>query len=231
MVIGSPQKLRLCNPINLRLFGTGISRVETYKYLGVTLDSNLTWTAHTDELSKKMSSRIGLLKRVMPYLTRQIATLFFNTTISPLFDYCAVTWNSCNITASKKLQRLQNRAARVVLKSDNSLSSESALTQLNWSPLAQRRRFHFAIMLYKCLNNQTEGIDFDLIRHMDMHSYNTRRKEDFVLPKPKSNQLKKSFKYSATQIWNSLPVSLRNSKTLDIFKQDYKAIYFCWSTD
>ena len=127
MVIGSPQKLRLCSPINLILSGTDISRVETYKYLVVTSDSNLTWTVHTDELSKKVSSRIGMVRRVRPYLTWQMATFVYNTIISPLFDYCAVIWNSCNATASMKLQRLQNRAARVVPKADNSLPLEIAL--------------------------------------------------------------------------------------------------------
>ena len=86
-----------------------------------------------------------------------------------------------------KLQRLQNRAARVVLKADNSLPSEIALGELKWIPLAQKRRLHQAILIYQYLSNEVEGIDITLVRHMDIHGYNTRRKEDFLLPKPKSN--------------------------------------------
>ena len=146
-----------------------------------------------------------MLGRVRSNLTGQVATLVYNTTISPLFNYCAIVWNSCNATASMKLQRLQNRAVRVVLKADNSLPSEIALGELKWIPLAQRRRLHQAILIYQYLNNEVEGIDINLVRHMDIHGYNTRRKENFLLPKPKSNQLKKSFKYSALHTWNSMP--------------------------
>ena len=90
-----------------------------------------------------------------------------------------------------KLQRLQ-------------ITSETARNELNWIPLTARRQFHKAILMFKCLRKDTEGLDMNLVRHMDIYHYNTRRKEDFVPPKPRTNQLKRPFKYSAIQTWNSL---------------------------
>ena len=56
---------------------------------------------------------------------------------------------------------------------------------------------------------------------MDRHQHNTRRKEDSILPKPKTEQLKRTFRYSTAQIWNSSPVDIRKSETLNAFNRTY----------
>ena len=102
------------------------------------------------------------------------------------------------------------------------MPSEIARNELNWIPLSARRRFDKAILMFKCLRKDTEGLDMNLVCHMDIHHYNTRRKEDFVPPKPRTNQLKQSFKYSAIQTWNSLPPTLWQAESLSAFKHGYK---------
>ena len=114
IIIATPQKLRYCCPIDQRLNNHSIKQVETYKYLGV-IDCNLSWSPQIDKLCKKASSRIGILKRIVPYLSKSSASLVYNTTIAPVFDQCVVVWDSCGITSATKLQRMQNRAARIIL--------------------------------------------------------------------------------------------------------------------
>lgn len=226
MVDGSHQRLKLLPEINLRLDNTSIAKVDTYKYLGVVLDSNISWSAHTDYTCRKASSRIGLLKRTKPFISTSTAKLIYSAIIEPVFDYCGVVWDECGATATNKLQRLQNRAARVILETDTTTPSSAALDKLGMSPLHQRRQRHKAIIMFKCLNNETEGIDKGYMRHMDRHCYNTRRKYDFILPKPKTNYLKRSFKYSAIKLWNSLPSGCRESKSVKSFKKDINQINF-----
>ena len=134
-----------------------------------------------------------------------------------MFAYYDVVWDSCNVTSSIKLQRLQNRSAGVITRTDYATPSEDVLQQLNyWDKLEDRRRLHKVILVYKCLHKETEGVNVNLIRHMDWHQHNTRRKEDFPLSKPKTEELNRTFRYSAAQIWNSLPVDIRKSKTLKV---------------
>ena len=75
--------------------------------------------------------------------------------------------------------------------------------------------------MYKCLHQEADGVDVDLLRHMDTHGYNTCQNEDFSLPKPRMEQLKRTFKYSAAKLWNSLPHYVQNSETLKTFKSIY----------
>ena len=83
--MGTSQKLRYHQPIQLYLDSHIIARVETSKYLGVTLHANLSWTSHVDKLHSKVSSGIGVLKRIGPFLDVPTAKLVYNTTILPLF--------------------------------------------------------------------------------------------------------------------------------------------------
>ena len=88
MLMGTSQQLSYLQPIQLCLDSHVIARVKTSKYLGVTLDTNLSWTSHVDKLHSKVSARIGVLKRIRLSLTFQsTAKRVCNTAILPLFDY------------------------------------------------------------------------------------------------------------------------------------------------
>ena len=60
---------------------------------------------------------------------------------------------------------------------------------------------------------------------MDRHIYNTRRKENFVLQKPRTNFLKRSFKYSAIELWNS-KLSTRWEKLNDKFVKKVQQTWY-----
>ena len=76
-----------------------------------------------------------MLKCIRPFLDIPTTKLVYNTTILPLFDYYDVVWDSCNVTSSTKLERLQNRSARVITRTDNATPSDNVLHKLNWGKL------------------------------------------------------------------------------------------------
>ena len=119
MFFGTPQKLAHVRPLEIYFRCYPMKQVDSTKYLGVTLDKYLSWTPHVDNLCKNISSRIGILKRIRPFLDNVSSNLIYSNTILPLFDYCDVVWDTCTINSKNKLQRLQNRAARIIQKSSN----------------------------------------------------------------------------------------------------------------
>ena len=207
----------------LMLNGVAIKRVETFKYLGIVLDSNISWSSHIDYLCNKVSSRIGILKCIMPCLKLPSAQTVCKSTIQPLFDYCRVVSDTCTET-SLRLQRLQNRTRRVILLTDNCNQSASVRAKLNWSTLQQRRKYNKAILTYKCLNNHLEGLDMNYLHHSEIHSYNTREKDKFVLPKPRTEYMKGTFKYTSITLWNPLSKNIQNSDSVSSFKRQMSEI-------
>ena len=112
MVIGSNQRLNSFsdNQVNVEIDAKLITKVKEAKLLGVIIDEYLSWS----NLSKKISSAIGALKRIRPYISKRTALQIYQALILPHFDYCSSVWGDCNLTLSDKLQKLQNRAARAI---------------------------------------------------------------------------------------------------------------------
>jgi hypothetical protein len=107
-----------------------LKRVMEYKYLGMFLDDSLTWKSHVDYITTKVGKRLGLLHRTRKDLTANAANMIYKT-----FNYCDSVWACCNRGESDQLERLQNRAGRIVMRSTR---SAPALTRLNWDMTSYR---------------------------------------------------------------------------------------------
>ena len=63
--------------------------------------------------------------------------------VQPYFDFCDnIEWSDCSKTGADELQKLQNRAARIIARTDNSFRSSEVLTFLEWSDLEEREKRH-----------------------------------------------------------------------------------------
>ena len=81
------------------------------------IDENLTWEKHVGALSKKIASGIGAMKRINHCLSPTALHNVYYGLVQSHFEYCSVVWGNCGKTVRHKLQRLQNRAARVLTNS------------------------------------------------------------------------------------------------------------------
>ena len=72
--------------------------------------------------------------------------------IKPLFDYCDVVWGNLNKALTARLQKLQNRAARILTRKGYDERSLLIRKQLSWDDLETSRRKNTAILMYKIVN-------------------------------------------------------------------------------
>ena len=151
MIINSRQKqpTNTKNHINTKIENNRIKRVTSAKSLGVTVDERLSWDKHIDEKFKKIAAAIGALKRVRPFISTASATLIYQALIQPHFDYCSSVWDGCSAKLSDKMQKLQNRAARI-MKSNYDSSAIHLLERLHWDEITKRKKYtrHFSYMKF-----------------------------------------------------------------------------------
>ena len=94
--------------MNIHIDGVPINQSNQTKSLGLIIDENLSWKAHIHEISKRVSSGIGALKRVRPFVSMDTAIKIYKGLIEPHFDYCSAVWDGLTQQLSDKLQKLQN---------------------------------------------------------------------------------------------------------------------------
>ena len=84
----------------------------------MTIDNKLDWRSHIDKLTKKVASGTGAIKRIRHLVPQATLPLIYQALIQPHFDYFYIVWGNCGITLQNKVQKLQNRAARVLTNSN-----------------------------------------------------------------------------------------------------------------
>ena len=216
MFFGTKQKLGLFGDTNIQLSGKQVERVPKFSYLGVMLNEQISWKQHTEKFHKKVSKRVGLLSRIRTCLTIEASKCIYNTIVLPIFDFTDVVWSELSVGCSQSLQKLQNRAARIILQRE---SFRNTFDILNWVELSTRRKIHKFVLVYKCLNNLVaECFRGYFTRNSRIHSYNTRRKNNLHLPKPNLSLGRRSFIYSGSLLYNNLPDEIKNAVSLTKFK-------------
>ena len=103
-----------CGEIVISIDDKTIKRVHHTKSLGLTIDAQFSWSKHVDKICKKASSAIGALKRVRTFFSTDVAVQIYNALILPHFDYCSPVCDCMSGYLSDTLQKLQNRAVRVI---------------------------------------------------------------------------------------------------------------------
>ena len=137
MTIGSRQRLGTVTVSpTLAINDFRVTQVATAKSLGVTIDDNLDWGSHMEKIIKKVSSGIGAIKRVRHLVPQATLQLTYQALIHPHFNYCNTVLGNCGITLRSKLQKLQNREARVLIFSDYDEDACYLFELLGWKNLA-----------------------------------------------------------------------------------------------
>ena len=189
------------------------------------MDKHLSWTKHIEEISKKITSAIGAMKRIRPFISESTTPLIYRALILPYFDYCSSVWDELNVTLSNKLQKLQNRAARVITRSSYDTSASFLLNRLYWDNLSTRRKKLKAMLMFKIIKGLSPTYLQDLFS-IRSTPYNLRDSEiKLDLPKLRTNYCKRALGYSGALLWNTLPVILRKLDPLGCFKREIDRLY------
>ena len=122
MLFGSWQNLAKSPNFCIQLYGKTLERVAKFSYLGVVLDENLSWKDHVEYVSSKVSRRLGLWSRIRSCLRLEASKEVYTSLLQPLFDYADVAWGKISEGCCKELHRLQNSAARIILRKNTQIT-------------------------------------------------------------------------------------------------------------
>ena len=92
------------------------------------------------QICKKVAAGISAIRRIRPFVAQDTLILIYNAIVRPYFDYCSEVWDVFGAAQSKRLQKLQNRAARIILNVSNDVEHNIALHALGWEPLQMERK-------------------------------------------------------------------------------------------
>ena len=198
MVISTKRTLAIlknqAEQLNLHIRHNDLDVVQCTKYLGVHINNTLDWKNHIQEVSKKISRSLGLIRYAKRFLPFESLKNLYTGLVDPHFRYCCAVWGVCGLTELQQLQKLQNRAARIITGSNFDAPSKPGLAP----------QYLFDMLVA----NYSEA------------TYNLRNTAtDLKLPKRTSSNGQKGFSYKGSKMWNSLPTESKLAPNLASFKK------------
>ena len=151
-----------------------------------------------------------MIRRAKPYVKTDTLKLMYQSLVLPYFDYCSLVWANCSQTLKNKVQRLQNRAARVITGDSYDIRSKDILNKLGWKNLEERRISQTEAYVTKALRGKCPENINAMFLPSNIENYQLRDNNlVLMLSKPNTNAMKRSFSYAAAKIWNSQDARIR----------------------
>ena len=197
------------NPSNIipldRIYNDAASAEnQTYKYLGILLDENLSFRAHIDYICKKLSKSLFCLRRAKSLLNeRALRTLYFATFHSHLL-YCANILGCASKSEMKRITILQKKAIRLITNSSYNSHTKPLFEKLKILPFDDILHEQKMIFMHSVYNNYAP-VSFSNIwtKNNDREQqYELRNENNFLLPRPRFEGFKKYPLYSFAKTWN-----------------------------
>ena len=192
------------------LEGTDLENIESIKYLGVTIASDLRWNTHVSHVCTKANRTLRFLRRNLYFCPQEVKEAAYKGLVRPVLDYGSSVWDPSGVVLQEDLESVQKHAARFVAGnySYETGSMTGILGQLKWESLKKRRKDRL-ILLYKGLKGKASVPTDDLIpktrRCRNQHS------TAFQTPIANTDVYKGSFFLQTIRDWNALPESLISS--------------------
>nr|CAI5833009.1 unnamed protein product [Callosobruchus analis] len=194
--------------------GRNITASETTKLLGVEIDGNLSWGYHINDVCNKLSKCYYLLNNLSSMLNTKSLLDVYYAYCYPTLSYCINVWGQA--IGMQRVFILQKRILRLIFKLP--LGASCRNTFKNYEILTVR-----CIYLLKILSFTFKNKD-KYLKHNNLHTYNTRYKDNLVINKHSHSFYKKSPILAGCQFFNLLPQHLKNCVSESIFKRKLKAL-------
>ena len=212
---------------SLYLNNSCIEEVEKHTHLGLTLQSNMSWECHIQNIFEKASKRLNLLKLLKYKINRSTLVCLYKSLIRPLMEYGDVIWDNCIEGDAHLLENIQYECARVVTGAIKGTSAGALMNELAWESLSTRRKMHKLFYIFKIINQISPKYLVKLLPDtVDERTCRSLRSGDnLTLFSCRTEKFKQSFFPSTVKLWNSLQSEVRTSATLNDFKTKIKLIY------
>ena len=198
-----------------------IESEEYVKLLGVTIDSKLTFEEHVTKLIKKGNQKLHALARISKYLCEDKLKLVMRSFIESQFNYCPLIWMFHNRTLNAKINKLHERALRLVYK-DDKLNFQELLEKDGSVTIHHRNLRRLAIEMYKIKKHLSPLPILELFKERPL-TYNLRSERCWELPRITTvNFGKETVRYRGILTWGLLPEDIKKSESLLIFKSKIK---------
>ena len=182
---------------------------------------------HVKRICQSVYFHIRNVNSIRKILTQETASIIIHALITSRIDNGNSLLTGITDSLLRKLQLAQNAAARVLTKTKKFDHITPVLKDLHWLPVRSRIEFKLLILTWKSLHGIAPGyLSNLLIPYNPVRVLRSSDKHLLVIPRTSSALGDRAFSVSAPTLWNSLPLNIRSSDSLQSFKNLLKTYLY-----
>ena len=207
-----------------------INTVDSVKLLGCELDQSLTFAKFISSKCKTANFMIRKISAIRSYLTISTCQQLMTSLVLSKLDYCNSILAGVSDTNLRKLQVVQNYAARVVCRKNRYQSAKDCLKSLHWLPIKFRIVYKILTLVHNCIYGHAPEYLKNLLTEKPKSQRNLRSNNSGLLltvpPTKRKTFQDRSFCVYGPKAWNGLPEHIRSINSLNVFKKKLKTHLF-----
>ena len=229
VIIGTKQQLDKVNVNTVQIGSSSVKRNMSARNIGVWFDENLKLKDHVQKVCQSAWFHLRNISKIRKYLTAEQTELVVHALITSRLDSNNCLLYGVDDYLLRRLQKVQNAAAKVIVRKRKHDHVTPILQALHWLPIKQRVIFKIALLVFKCMHDLGPSYLKELlipsISKRSLRS-TTANVPSLVIPRVKLKYGERSFSYSGPFIWNNLPIEVRSANTVTAFKGRLKTYLF-----
>ena len=229
--------------ITIKINNKAINEKKFIKYLGVLIDSTLSWKYQITNISKKISRSIGIMYKLRPFLPLNAMKNVYYSLIYSHIIYVIEVWGSAFNTDLEKILILQKKALRLLTYNDTFPNTPGPLCpcnpifcKLETMKVMDIYRYQVSKFVFKSINSLAPR-NFHGWFQLTHERYGYRTRSNFsnddgsiiqnlFIPSARTtNYGLKQLRVNGPRIWNSLPTYIKNTTSLKVFTNNLKIHY------
>lgn len=228
IVFGTNNTLTQLDAPSVHIGDVDITASSSARNLGCVQDCHLSMELQVNQICKAAFYHLRNISKVRCYLTKEVTEQLVHAFVTTRLDQNNSLLYGIPDRLVRKLQRVQNAAARIVTKSNKQASITQILISLHWLPVAQRIKYKVLLLAFRALNHLAPSYLSSLL-HLYTPSRCLRSSEQTLLVVPKTKLVSagdRAFAHAAPVLWNQLPFNIRMANSLTSFKSSLKTHLF-----
>ncbi len=232
LIVGSPHNIKSQDQLQFEIGTTDIKPAAFVRNLGIVFDNDCTMAGQVRSLCRTLNYQLRNIARIRRYLDEDSCHHVVRALVTSRLDYGNSLLFGITQSQMAQLQRIQNKAVRLIYGTKRSEHVTPYRIRLHWLPVNQRINFKLLVFMYQSVNNiAPQYLSNDIVLSSDIktHHHALRSQSDHTrLYVPKTSRLygDNQFSVAGPRLWNTLPITIREAPSLKVFKKLLKTHLF-----
>ena len=212
---------------DVRVGDSTVQSSSCVRNLGVIMDGSLSFKEHISSVCKSTRFHLYRLRSIRGCLTLENRKLCVQALVTSRLDYSNSLLTGLPKKQIKRLQLIQNAAARFVMGTPMRDHITPVLRELHWLPISARIEYKILLLVHKCLHGRCPPYLQGLVSLVDhTRTLRSSNKRLLQVPYSRTNAGDRAFAHAGPVLWNTLPLHMRTIESEATFKMRLKTWLF-----